>query len=350
MSHMIAIASGKGGVGKTFVTATLAIALARQGFRVLAVDADMGLRNLDLLFGLQDDVFYDVGDVMKKRCQPGDAILAVRENLDFMAASQKHTWEKIDASTYQYMVETIGKPYDYVLVDCPPGRGNAYKNAVAIVDRIFFVVEPTWSSMRDTARLMQFCNKHKRFNYDVVFNNFYRCDPGYVAIDEMLAVLNPEQIAGILPHDPIVHEAAQKGELPTVSPAVPLFQALAATVAYLKEGRSIPVQELLPLLPDQEVRSPAGAFTEDAAAAEPAPTTAGNGDLGRMKALAAAELQKAAAIWNGTAEPVETASAARDAATADTAAPVATQPAQPDRNISLRQRKQQSLAWRLYRR
>lgn len=347
MSHMIAIASGKGGVGKTFVTATLSIALARQGFHVLAVDADMGLRNLDLLFGLQDDVLYDLGDVMKKRCQPGDAILSVTENLDFLAASQKHTWEKIDASTYQYMVENIGKPYDYVLVDCPPGRGNAYKNAVAIVDRIFFVVEPTWSSMRDTARLMQFCNKHKRFNYDVLFNNFYRRDPGYVGIDEMLAVLNPEQIAGILPHDPIVHEGAQKGTLVSVPATAPVFQALDATVAYIKDGTAIPVADLLPLLPDQEVRSSAS----PAAAEEAAPTApSASGDLGRMKALAAAELQKAAAIWAGTVDGAEPVAADTDDAGDGAAEASPEPPAPPQRNISLRQRKQQSLAWRLYRR
>ena len=73
MSTIIAIASGKGGVGKTLVTASLAIALQRRGHSVLAVDADMGLRNLDLMFGMQDDVLYDIGDVIKGRCRAGEA-------------------------------------------------------------------------------------------------------------------------------------------------------------------------------------------------------------------------------------------------------------------------------------
>ena len=173
MSTIIAIASGKGGVGKTLVTASLAIALQRRGHSVLAVDADMGLRNLDLMFGMQDDVLYDIGDVIKGRCRAGEAVMTVADQLDFLAASQKHTWEKIDAPTYHYIVETLSKDHDYTLIDCPPGRGRAYKDATAIADRIFFVVEPTWSSMRDAARVMQFCNKRKRFNYDVLFNNFY---------------------------------------------------------------------------------------------------------------------------------------------------------------------------------
>ena len=178
MSTIIAIASGKGGVGKTLVTASLAIALQRRGHSVLAVDADMGLRNLDLMFGMQDDVLYDIGDVIKGRCRAGEAVMTVAGKLDFLAASQKHTWEKIDAPTYHYIVETLSKDHDYTLIDCPPGRGRAYKDATAIADRIFFVVEPTWSSMRDAARVMQFCNKRKRFNYDVLFNNFYSGVPG----------------------------------------------------------------------------------------------------------------------------------------------------------------------------
>ena len=205
MSTIIAIASGKGGVGKTLVTASLAIALQRRGHSVLAVDADMGLRNLDLMFGMQDDVLYDIGDVIKGRCRAGEAVMTVAGKLDFLAASQKHTWEKIDAPTYQYIVETLSKDHDYTLIDCPPGRGRAYKDATAIADRIFFVVEPTWSSMRDAARVMQFCNKRKRFNYDVLFNNFYSGVPGYVPVQDMLQILNPETVAGILPHDPAVH-------------------------------------------------------------------------------------------------------------------------------------------------
>lgn len=343
MSHFIAIASGKGGVGKTFVTATLSVALARKGFRVLAVDADMGLRNLDLLFGLQDEVLYDMGDIIKKNCQPKEAVLSVQQNLDFLAASQKHTWEKIDASTYQYIVETLGRNYDYVLIDCPPGRGRAYKDAVAIVDQMFFVVEPTWSSMRDTARLMQFCNKHKRFNYDVLFNNFYRHDPGYVSIGEMLEVLNPEHVAGILPHDPVTQEGALKGTITTVDEKAPFFQALNGTVAYLTEHKAIPVEALVALLPEQEIRSTAQ--PEDVSSSAEPERDGTQGELGRMKALASAELAKAAAIWAGTA-PVE-----QDDDVAEDAIPVPiSKPAQQEPSLSLRQRQQQSIAWRLYRR
>ncbi len=213
MSMILSIASGKGGVGKTLVTAALSVALRRQGYTVLAADADMGLRNLDLMFGLLDSILYDAGDVIKGRCLAQDAVLSVCGGLDFLAASQKHTWEKVDAPAYHYLIETLAKDYDYTVVDCPPGRGQAFKDAIAITDRLVFVVEPTWSSLRDTARVMQFCRKRKRLSYDLILNNVYRSDGGYVSVEDMLSVLDAQSVAGVLPHDKGMHDAAQQGRL-----------------------------------------------------------------------------------------------------------------------------------------
>ena len=117
MSHVIAVASGKGGVGKTLITASLAIALRRRGYTVLAVDADMGMRNLDLLLGVQDEVFFDVYDVMKKRCKAADALVPVGPAGDFLAASQKKTWEKADPKDFVRVISHLSENYDYVLID-----------------------------------------------------------------------------------------------------------------------------------------------------------------------------------------------------------------------------------------
>ena len=125
MGTIITIASGKGGVGKTLVTAALGLVLSRRGKRILLVDGDMGLRDLDLVLGVQDDVLYDVTDVIRGRCSAGRAILSIGPGLDFLAASQKHTWEKIESSSFQYVLEQLAQEYDGVLVDSPPGRGRA---------------------------------------------------------------------------------------------------------------------------------------------------------------------------------------------------------------------------------
>ena len=92
MSQLIAIASGKGGVGKTLITAALSVLLQRRGHRVLAADADMGLRNLDLLFGLDGAIHYDASQAARGKCLPGQALLTVVPGLDFLPASQKRTW------------------------------------------------------------------------------------------------------------------------------------------------------------------------------------------------------------------------------------------------------------------
>lgn len=249
MSTIIAVASGKGGVGKTLVTANLAIALQRRGYSVLAVDADMGLRNLDLMFGVQDEVLYDAVDVLKQRCRPDEAIITISSGLDFLAASQKHTWEKVDASSFQYVVEELAVNYDYVLIDCPPGRGQAYKNSVSIVDRILFVVEPTWTSMRDTSRVMQFCNKHKRFNYSILLNNFYADSDEAISVEEMLQLLDPESLAGVLPHSDSIDRAGQKGILTDIAQEDSFFQAMGHTVDYLLDGSETPLAVLKQYLP-----------------------------------------------------------------------------------------------------
>ena len=342
MAIIIAVASGKGGVGKTLITASLAISLQRRGHHVLAVDADMGLRNLDLMFGMQDDVLYDVGDVMKENCSTEEALLHITPQLDFLAASQKHTWEKIDAPSYQYIVEKLAKNYEYVLIDCPPGRGRAFKDAVAIADTIFFVIEPTWSSMRDAARVMQFCNKHKRFHYDVMFNNFYGCDPGYVSVQDMIQILNPETVAGILPHDAAIHAAAQQGNLISCD-NTPFYTAMEQTAVYIETGTALDIPALLDLLPAAETVSVSQHNEEDVSDGEAIPH-----ELGIMKSKATAELQKAAALINGMAKQTDVPSVVTDTILTDHTEKTETTTVRA--RISVRQRQRQSMAWRHYRR
>lgn len=129
MSRLIAIASGKGGVGKTLITASLSVLLQRRGYRVLAADADMGLRNLDLLFGMGDAVRYDASQAARGKCLPRQALVSVCPGLDVLPASQKRTWEKVDVPSFHYVLESLAGEYDYAFVDCPPGRDEAYRAA-----------------------------------------------------------------------------------------------------------------------------------------------------------------------------------------------------------------------------
>lgn len=243
MAMIIALASGKGGVGKTALTAALSLALCKKSKQVLAVDADMGLRNLDLMFGVQDEVFYDLGDILKQRCRVKDAIISIEPGLDFLAASQKHTWEKIDAATFQFWVDKLSKKYDYVLIDSPPGRGYAYREATAIADQIFFIVAPTWTSLRDAARVTQYCRKHKKFNYSVILNNFSRISGYTLSVSDALDSLQLESLAGILPHDKVVEKALYEGSIDILLDSA-FWRALQQTVRFIAEGKDIAEEEI----------------------------------------------------------------------------------------------------------
>lgn len=252
MSRLIAIASGKGGVGKTLITAALSVLLQRRGHRVLAADADMGLRNLDLLFGLDGSIHYDAAQAARGKCLPGQALLPVVPGLDFLPASQKRTWERIDIPSYQYVLESLSGSYDYTLIDCPPGRDGAYQAATALADEILFVVEPSPSSLRDAAKVMQYVDRQKRFHYDVILNNFYA--DGLITADTAQSCLQTGHLAGLLPHDEGIDRSAGEGRIASVSESLPFCQALSATADWLETGQAIDTAALTALLPKQLAR------------------------------------------------------------------------------------------------
>jgi len=267
MGTIVSIASGKGGVGKTLITASLGIVLNRLGCKVLMADGDMGLRNLDLVLGLQDEVLYDAIDVARQKCEPAEALLNIRPGLDFLAASQKHVWEKINIPAFQHLLEHLSKQYDYVLVDSPPGRGHAFKSASSVADETLFVVAPSWTSLRDTGRVMQYYDKHRNFNYAVLFNNFYRQGPDYVSLDDAIQTLDPEHIAGVLPHDDTIVGASQHGSLAEAPTDSPFLQAMEQTAGYLLHHTEPDWEQLKTLLPVEPEGTPAA---EEFAQPEPA--------------------------------------------------------------------------------
>lgn len=119
----------------------------------------MGLRNLDLPFGVQNEVLYDVVDIMKRDVLPKKPYSLWHQDWIFSSKS-KEDMGKVDTPLFRKILEGLSSSYDYILIDCPPGRGLAYRSAVSAVNDILFVVEPTWSSIRDTDRLIQYCHKH----------------------------------------------------------------------------------------------------------------------------------------------------------------------------------------------
>ncbi|HWL27015.1 MAG TPA: septum site-determining protein MinD [Ureibacillus sp.] len=157
MGEAIVITSGKGGVGKTTTTANLGTALALQGKKVCLVDTDIGLRNLDVVLGLENRIIYDIVDVIEGRCKAHQAIVRdkrVDEKLFLLPAAQTTDKNAVNPEQMKSLIDELKREFDYVLIDCPAGIEQGYRNAVAGADRAIVVTTPEISAVRDADRII----------------------------------------------------------------------------------------------------------------------------------------------------------------------------------------------------
>jgi septum site-determining protein MinD len=156
MSECIVVTSGKGGVGKTTTSANLGVALAMQGSTVAVVDADIGLRNLDVILGLENRIVYDLVHVIEGECRLKQALIRDKrvEGLFLLPAAQTRDKNAVTPQQMRELVEKLKAEFDYVLVDCPAGIEQGFKNAVAGADRAVIVTTPEVSAIRDADRII----------------------------------------------------------------------------------------------------------------------------------------------------------------------------------------------------
>ncbi|MEE1130343.1 MAG: septum site-determining protein MinD [Caryophanon sp.] len=157
MGEAIVITSGKGGVGKTTTTANLGTALALQGKRVCLVDTDIGLRNLDVVLGLENRIIYDLVDVLEGRCKIHQAIVKdkrVDDMLYLLPAAQTADKNDVTPEQMEQLIGELKQEFDFVLIDCPAGIEQGYRNAVAGADRAIVVTTPEISAVRDADRII----------------------------------------------------------------------------------------------------------------------------------------------------------------------------------------------------
>ena len=156
MGRAIVITSGKGGVGKTTTTANLGAALAQLGHSVVLVDADIGLRNLDVVMGLENRIVYHVVDAIRGKCTVQKALIKDRrmENLWLLPASQTDDKDSVTPEDMRSLIFELKASYDYVLIDCPAGIEQGFKNAIAGADEAVVVATPEVSSIRDADRVV----------------------------------------------------------------------------------------------------------------------------------------------------------------------------------------------------
>ncbi len=156
MGRAIVITSGKGGVGKTTTTANLGAALAQLGKSVVLIDADIGLRNLDVVMGLENRIVYHIVDVVNNKCSLQKALIKDRrlENLWLLPASQTDDKDAVTPADMKNLVFELKELYDFVIIDCPAGIEQGFKNAIAGADEAIVVATPEVSSIRDADRVV----------------------------------------------------------------------------------------------------------------------------------------------------------------------------------------------------
>ncbi len=156
MARTIVITSGKGGVGKTTITANLGRSLASMGERTVVLDADIGLNNLDIVLGIDSRIVFDLVDVIEGRCRLRQALIEDVETRGLYIMPSAHSYDraKVTGQNVKEVVRRLGQMFDYVLVDCPAGIEAGFKRAIAACDEAVLVTTPHISSVRDAETVM----------------------------------------------------------------------------------------------------------------------------------------------------------------------------------------------------
>ncbi len=193
MARIIVITSGKGGAGKTTICANLGLALARKNLRVLLMDLDIGLNNLDVVMNVEDKVVYDLIDVVENRCRPSQAFIQDDEEPTlYVMPSCKIAKRQVSSDAVKKVIRRVSDSFDYVLVDCPAGLDVGFRRAVNCANEAIVVVTPHLSGVRDADKTIAELNAQD-ISVNVVVN---RVRGDLVAGGEMLSAFEVFSVLG----------------------------------------------------------------------------------------------------------------------------------------------------------
>ncbi len=220
MGEVIVITSGKGGVGKTTTTANLGSALALAGKKVALVDMDIGLRNLDVVMGLENRIVYDVVDVVEERCKLRQALIKDKRfnELFLLPAAQTRDKSAVNEEQMIDLTRKLKSEFDYILIDCPAGIEQGFKNAIVGADRAIVVTTAEISAIRDADRIIGLLDASSIKNPELIIN---RIRPNMIRKGEMMDIediveLLSIDLIGVIPDDEYIITQTNKGE-PAVS-------------------------------------------------------------------------------------------------------------------------------------
>jgi len=216
MSEAIVITSGKGGVGKTTTTANIGTALASLGKKVVVVDGDTGLRNLDVLMGLENRIVFTLLDVIEERCRVKQALIKDKRfpNLCLLPTAQTRDKDEVSPEQMLNLVNELKEEFDYILIDCPAGIEQGFENAIIGADRALIVVNPEVTSVRDADRVIGKLDARGLDNHQLIIN---RLNQDMVKRGDMLDINDildslAVKLIGIVPADEEITVATNKGE------------------------------------------------------------------------------------------------------------------------------------------
>ena len=247
MSQVIVITSGKGGVGKTTTTANIGTALSLLGNKVVLLDADIGLRNLDVVMGLENRIVYDLVDVIEGRCRSKQALIKDKryDGLFLMPAAQTRDKDAVNPEQMKKLCDELREEFDYIIIDCPAGIEQGFKNAIAGADRAVVIATPEISAVRDADRIIGMLEANEIRNPELVIN---RVRMNMVKRGDMMAIEDVVEILavnliGVVPDDESIVTTTNKGE-----PAVCDLNSLAGkafrNIADRIEGKDVDFLDL----------------------------------------------------------------------------------------------------------
>jgi len=246
---VITITSGKGGVGKTTTTANLSTALALAGNKVVAIDADIGLRNLDVVMGLENRIVYDLVDIIEGTCRMKQALIRDKraEGLYLIPAAQTRDKMSVTPDDMITLCKDLRKEFDYIIIDSPAGIEQGFRNAIMPADQVLIVTTPEISAVRDADRIIGLLEAAEKGPGHLIIN---RLRPDMVKRGDMLDISDVVDVLaidliGVVPDDESIIISTNKG-VPIVFENHNLASQAFINLAERVDGGDVPFLDLQP--------------------------------------------------------------------------------------------------------
>jgi len=247
MSVVYVITSGKGGVGKTTTTANIGTGLASHGHKVALIDADIGLRNLDVVMGLENRIVFDLVDVVEGKCRLKQALIKDKgfPNLALLPTAQSKDKNAVSPEQMRKLCDQLREEFDFVLIDCPAGIEQGFKNAIAGADKAIVVTTPEVSAIRDADRIIGLLNASELPPPMMILN---RIKPDMVKRGDMMNLEDVTDVLaidvlGIVPDDESIIVSTNRGE-PCVTDEKSLAGQAFRDITRRILGETVPLMDL----------------------------------------------------------------------------------------------------------